>query len=155
MKTWIMKASALAGVGLASLAAWGALAEDSRVVFPEKYESGVHYATVNRGNIREELFATPEAIAAAKAGQPLPNGATITMEDYRDGELYRCVVMQKGENWGADYGEERRTGDWQFQWFKPDRTVNVDEGLVRCQSCHQSQASQDFVFTMDRMRQAR
>lgn len=131
---------------------WRAGAEDNRVRFPESFESGVHYATVRRGNIVEELYTSREAIDAVKNGRPIPDGTVIAMTDTRDGRLYRYVVMQKGQGWGSDVPPQQRTGDWQFQWFNPDRTVKADESLARCHSCHQSQASQDFVFTLDRMR---
>jgi hypothetical protein len=126
-------------------------AEDNLVKFPDGFESGVHYATVNRGSITEELFTSPEAITAAKAGQPMPDGTVITMTDSRNGELYRYVVMQKGKGWGDAFSPDRRTGDWQFQWFNPDKSVRVSENLGRCQSCHQSQSENDFVYTYGRM----
>lgn len=46
---------------------------------------------------------------------------------------------------------DRRTGDWQFQWFNPDRSVRVSEKLGRCQSCHQPQSENDFVCMYGRM----
>jgi hypothetical protein len=153
MKNILTSASLAAlAVGGFALIGFTASAEENRVKFPNGYESGVHYATVKRGNITEELFTSSDAIAAAKAGEALPNGTVITMTDSRDGKLYRTIVMQKGNGWGSDVPEERRTGDWQFQWFNPDKTVNVSESMGRCQSCHQSQASNDFVWTYDRMR---
>lgn len=145
-------ALALAGVGtLAVLQAWAA---NDRVQFPENYKDGVHYTTVNRGGIREEIYANLEAIAAAKAGQPLPNGTVIMMEDYRGGRLHRYIVMENQAGWGAAYPENVRAGDWEFREFAPDRTPNTTENGQRCMSCHQSQAGQDFVFTLDRMRSA-
>jgi hypothetical protein len=83
--------------------AWQADAGRELVKFPEGYADGVHYTTVNRGNIREELFTTGAAIEAVKNGQPIPSGTVITMEDYRDGKLFRYVVMEKHTGWGADH----------------------------------------------------
>jgi hypothetical protein len=62
------------GVALAIMLsiAWRALSD--LVKFPENYAEGVHYATVKRGNITEELFTTRAAIDAVKKGQPLPSG---------------------------------------------------------------------------------
>lgn len=134
---------------------WRALASSELVQFPEGYKQGVHYATVKRGNITEELFTSRDAIEAAKAGRPLPSGTVIMMEDYRNGELYRYVVMEKRTGWGADYSPEKRNGEWEFQSFAPDRTVNRSESLDRCFACHKGQASQDFVFTLPRMKSAR
>ena len=53
------------------------------VKFPEDHAEGVHYATVNRGNIREEIFTSRTAIDAVKNGQPIPSGTVITLVDYR------------------------------------------------------------------------
>lgn len=126
--------------------------DSDRVAFPQNYKSGVHYTTVERGNIREEIYASAGAIAAAKQGLPLPSGTVITMEDYRDGHLYRYVVMEKRDGWGQRHSEESRNGDWEFQSFQPDLTVNRSENVVRCMACHKGQEKNDFVFTLSRMR---
>ncbi len=142
------------GAALSVAAAMQAWAANDRVQFPESYKDGVHYTTVNRGGIREELFTSPEVIAAARAGQPLPNGTVIMMEDHRGGKLHRYVVMEKRTGWGSAYPDNVRAGDWEFREFAPDRSPNLTENGQRCMSCHQSQAGQDFVFTLDRMRAA-
>jgi hypothetical protein len=103
------------GVMLAAFA-WRALASGDLVVFPEQYADGVHYATVKRGNITEELFTSRAAIEAAKSGQPLPSGTVITVEDHRDGKLFRYVVMEKRTGWGAPARQaQRRVGIPGFQ----------------------------------------
>jgi hypothetical protein len=124
------------------------------VSFPDMFLGGVHYATVNRGNIREEIFTSREAIQAAKDGRSLPSGTVITLVDYRDGKLFRYVVMEKRAGWGADYPPEKRNGEWEFQAFNADRLVNGNENLDRCFACHKGQAQHDFVHTFDRMRGA-
>jgi hypothetical protein len=58
------------------------------VTFPGSYTAGVLYATADRGNITEEIFASREATDAVKNGQPIPSGTVITLVDYRDGELF-------------------------------------------------------------------
>jgi hypothetical protein len=140
-------------IGAASLRQ--AHADGEKVRFPAEYAKGLHYATVNRGNIREELFTSREAIEAVKNGRPMPSGTVITMEDYRDGELYRYVVMEKRSGWGTQRPPELRTGEWEFQWFNPDRSPKADENLNRCRSCHVGQAARDFIFTADRMKAVR
>ncbi|MGO4175824.1 cytochrome P460 family protein [Bosea sp. TAF32] len=130
-------------------------ADSEMVRFPSDYAKGIHYATVNRGNIREELFVSPEAVEAVKAGRPMPSGTVITMEDHRDGELYRYVVMEKRTGWGSRHAPEIRTSDWEFQWFNPDRSQKAGENLDRCRSCHVGQAANDFVFTADRIKAAK
>jgi hypothetical protein len=132
-----------AAVALAVALAAQAHADSEPIGFPEAYAAGVHYATVNRGNIREEIFTSRAAIDAAKAGQPMPPGTVITLLDYRDGVLFRYVAMEK------------RPERWAFQWFNPDRSVKRDESTGRCVNCHTSRAADDFVWTLDRMKIAR
>lgn len=141
-------------VAAVAVAVWQAKAGRDLVKFPENYASGVRYATVTRGNIREEIFTTRAAVDAVKAGQSLPSGTVITMEDYRDGKLFRYIVMEKRAGWGTAYPPEIRNGEWEFQAFNADKSVNKSENVTRCFSCHKAQAQNDFVFTRDRMKVA-
>ena len=50
------------------------LAGGEHVVFPERYKDGVHYATVKRGNITEELFTSRATIDAVKKASPSQAG---------------------------------------------------------------------------------
>ncbi|MBB4350727.1 hypothetical protein GGE35_004383 [Rhizobium cellulosilyticum] len=126
-------------------------AEPTRATMPD-IDRLVHYTTVNRGEVTEHIMTTREAIEAVKAGQPIPNGTHVALVDYRDGKVFRYFIMEKGENWGQDYDENRRTADWQFQWFKPDGTINMDENTARCQRCHTSRSDRDFLYTFNEMR---
>ncbi|WP_239468366.1 cytochrome P460 family protein [Microvirga arvi] len=128
------------------LVGWQALAESNRVTFPT-LEKLVHYTTVRRGNVTEHIMTTPEAIEAVKKGQPVPSGTHFVLVDYREGEVFRYFVMEKGDGWGGDYEAARKTGDSQFQWFKPDRIINMSENTARCQSCHQSQSGSEYLYT--------
>lgn len=148
----ILLAVFTASIGLAC--AFQAVADGEFVSFPKDHANGVHYATITRGDTREELFTSQATIDALKAGLSAPSGAVITMEDYRANELYRYVVMEKRTGWGSEHAPDVRTGEWEFQWFTPDGTPKAGENLDRCRSCHMSQASQDFLFTADRMRNA-
>jgi Cytochrome P460 len=110
------------------------------------------------------------AIDAVKRGQPAPSGTVITLVEYtaklddhgnplRDasgrlitGEISRYIVMEKRTGWGAEYPPEIRNGEWEFQAFNADRSVNQNENLNRCFSCHKSRERQDFVLTFDQMK---
>jgi hypothetical protein len=122
------------------------------VAFPQNFAEGVRFATITRGNIQEELFTSRAAIEAVKKGETFPSGTVITLVDYRDGRLFRYVVMEKRTGWGADYPPDIRNGEWEFQAFNADRSVNEAEDVRRCFSCHKSQAQQDFVYMRDRMK---
>lgn len=134
-------------VGTVTFVASQVSAETNRVTFPKSLEGLVHYTGRERGNSVTHIMTTPQMIETVKRGDPVPNGAKFVLVDYRDGELYRYFVMEKGQDWGGEYDEARRTGDWQFQWFWPDGRVNMNENTNRCQSCHQGASSNDFLFT--------
>jgi hypothetical protein len=142
----------LATVAVLTALAGAARADSALVKFPGSFESGVLYATVHRGEIRQDIYTSREAIDAVKSGQPIPSGTVITLVDTRSGKLFRTVVMEKRTGWGAAYPPEKRNGEWEFQAFNADRSVNTGENLDRCFSCHKSQAAQDFVYTRERMK---
>jgi len=152
----ITRAAALVALAAAAVAlpAWQAHAEANRVKFP-KLEDLVHYTTVRRGNVTEHISTTREAIEAIQKGLPAPNGTHFVLADYRDDKIYRYFVMEKGPSWGADFEERRRTGDWQFQWFWPDKKINLQENTARCMSCHSSQKDRDYLFTARRLSEFR
>jgi len=132
-------------------AGWQAEAEPNRATLPD-IDKLIHYTTVTRGEVTEHLMTTREAIEAVKKGEPIPADSHVVLVDYREGKVFRYFVMEKGKGWGADYDERRRTGDWQFQWFKPDGTINMAENTARCQSCHTSRADRDFLYSFNEMR---
>lgn len=149
-----MSALATVAACAVSVVALQAHAEANRVTFP-KLDELVHYTTVRRGNVTEHISTTREAVEAIQKGQPVPNGTHFVLADYRDEKIYRYFVMEKGPGWGADFEERRRTGDWQFQWFWPDRKVNLQENTARCMSCHSSQKDRDYLFTAERLSEFR
>lgn len=141
-----MALASLAVGGMALAATWVG-AETNRVVFPANLEQLVHYSTVKRGESIEHMLTSPAALEAIQKGRPVPSGTHFVLVDYRDSKVFRYFVMQKGANWGADYDTARRTGDWQFQSFKPDKTINMAENTARCQSCHQSRENSEYLYT--------
>ena len=146
MKTRFSKIAFVVAFGLAIVPALWASAEETRVTFPD-LDALIHYTTVNRGDVTEHMLTTQAAIDAARAGQPIPAGTQVVLVDYRDDEVYRYFVMEKGADWGADYDEDRRTGDWQFQFYWGDRSINMEENTARCQSCHQAREESEYMYT--------
>jgi hypothetical protein len=147
------KRLALVAVVAILLTGWRVHAEPNRVRLPDSLDGFVHYTTVKRGEVTEHIMTTQAAMDAIRDGKPVPAGTHFLLVDYRNGKLHRTFVMEKGEGFGAEYDARRRTADWQFQWFWPDRTVNLSENTARCQSCHRGQASNDFLFTASRIPQ--
>ncbi|MBN9467307.1 MAG: cytochrome P460 family protein [Bosea sp.] len=150
MKFATQAALAAAAMSVVLAAGWQVHAEATRATLPD-LDKLVHYTTVRRGNVTEHIMTTPQALEAVKNKQPIPNGTHFVLVDFRDGKLFRYFVMEKGEGWGADYDERRRTGDWQYQWFWPDGKMNTAENTARCASCHSSQASSDYLYTAYRI----
>lgn len=155
----------------------GATAEagGENVLFPENYAKGVLYATVDRADNKQfrELYSTPEAIEAVRTGKPIPSGTVITLVQYKalltaagdpqkdakgrfiKGPLIGFTVMEKRDGWGTEYPENIRNGEWEYQAFKADRTVNDKANLKNCFTCHKPLDKQDFVFSHDKMKAAR
>ena len=72
-------ATALVGLGVVVFASHVRAGGD-KVVFPEGYDKGVLYTTVDRADNKQfrEFYTSQAAIAAAKKGQPMPSGTVIT-----------------------------------------------------------------------------
>jgi len=135
-----------------ALMAVAAFAQSNRATFPANFDKYVRYAVYDRGSSKEEAFATPKTLEIAKSGKPLPPGTQLVLGIWQNNKLTDYFVMEKGVGWGLEVSEEMRSGDWHFQQFDTNRQVRRAAIAERCQSCHQSQARTDFMFTMDRMR---
>jgi hypothetical protein len=71
-------------VTLLGLAIPGSAGPD-KIAFPANFKNGVLYTIADRYDVKQyrELYATPEAIEAAKAGKPLPSGTILTLIQYK------------------------------------------------------------------------
>ena len=170
--TRVLSVAALAAVSLTVAVRAGG----DKVVFPENYAKGVLYTTVDRPDNKQyrELYTSKAAIDAVKAGQPIPDGTVITMVNYKaklnaagepekdangrfikTDELAGIAVMEKRAGWGAEYPDDVRNGEWEYQAFKADKTVNDKANLKACFTCHKPLDKQDFVFSFDKMKTAK
>jgi hypothetical protein len=168
-------------VSIASIAAGAALAfvlqaraGGDKVAFPEDYAKGVLYTTVDRPDNKQyrELYTSAAAVDAAKKGQPLPSSTVITLVQYAakldpqgnpekdangrfiKANLIGYTVMEKRTGWGAEYPDNVRNGEWEYQAFKADKTPNTGANLTACFNCHKPLDKQDFVFSYDKMKAA-
>src|SRR5262245_34702663 len=75
--------SAICAVG-AGVVAGIVTAGPENISFPEGFEKGVLYATVDRYDIKQhrELYSTPEAVKAVREGRPIPHGTVLTLVQY-------------------------------------------------------------------------
>jgi hypothetical protein len=157
------------------MAAAPAGAGGDKVAFPDNFAAGVLYATVDRPDIKQfrELYAPQAALDAAKAGQPLPGGTVLTLIQYAaeldadgnprkdangrfiKGNLVAYVAMEKRAGWGAEYPDNVRNGEWEYQAFTKDKAVNDKANLAACFTCHKPLGDKvDYVFSYDRMQSA-
>ena len=167
-------ATALVGVGVFALASQVRAGGD-KVVFPEGFDKGVLFTTVDRADNKQfrEFYASQAALDAAKKGQPLPSGTVITMVQWKakldaqgnpekgpdgrfiKGDLNGYAVMEKRTGWGTEYPDNVRNGEWEYQAFKADKTPNPAANLTACFNCHKPLgAAPDYLFSYDRMKGA-
>ena len=160
--------SALGVVALASQVRAGG----DKVKFPEGFDKGVLFTTVDRADNKQyrEVYTSQAAVDAAKKGEPLPDGTVITLVQYRaklgadgnpekdangrfiKGDLLAYTVMEKRKGWGTEYPDNIRNGEWEYQAFTAAKQVNAKAKLTACFECHKPLPSgQDFVFLYNKM----
>ena len=163
--------SGVCAVGAAVLAA-SVAAGPENIRFPEDFDKGVMYATVDRYDIKQyrELWSTPAGVKAVREGKPITSGTVLTVVQYAakqddkgnlvkdangrfvKGDLVGFGVMEKRTGWGADYAAEVRNGEWEYQVFGADGKTNDKVKLATCFQCHKPRAANDFLFTWDRLK---
>jgi hypothetical protein len=162
--------AAVCGIALVAQVQAGA----DKVAFPENYAKGEKWLVVDKAEAKQvhELFATPEAIAAARKGQPMPNGTVFMVVRHAaqldaqgnpvkgaDGRLVKGEVlgfnaMEKRTGWGSEYPDALRNGEWEYRAFTADMKPNDNVKLTACFECHKPLASQDFVHAYDKLKEA-
>ena len=175
LRTSIAAATACAALATA-FAAVSARAGGDLVKFPENFASGLLYTTVDRPDnkqYRELYVSPPAAIEAAKKGESLPSGTVLTLVQYaakldangnpekdangrfiKTDKILAYTVMEKRAGWGAEYPESQRNGEWEYQAFKADKSVNTGANLSACFNCHKPLDKQDYVYLYDKMKAA-
>lgn len=139
-------------------------AQSNEVSFPKNFDKGVLYFKKDRGSITEDIYTSKEVIKAVQNNKPIPSGTVITLVEYfaknemgsdgfaLRGDLKRYVVMEKRTGWNKNLPNSQKSGEWKYQVFNPDKTINHDESLGRCVSCHSSEVRNDFVYTYNEMK---
>ncbi|MCT7374698.1 cytochrome P460 family protein [Chelativorans salis] len=133
------------------------------VSLPENYQDEfLNYLDVDhldRKRVRK-MYVNREAHAAAVAGEDLPDGTLLIMEDHdattdADGNLVwgddgrlialdaitNIFVMEKNAAWTT------ANGHWDYAWYLPDGSPRPDASFDGCFSCHANRADRDFTFT--------
>ena len=164
MKTKILLLSAV-------FASTGALAGPEKIKFPSDYLKGVLYQTLDRPDIKQyrELYASPGVVEAVRAGKPIPSGAVLTLVQwsvhqdangnplkdsnghFMKNTIVGHTVMEKRTGWGAEYGPEKRNGEWEYSAFNTAGEFNPKPNYDSCFQCHLPHAKLDYVMTLSKL----
>lgn len=171
-RKWVKTCAGAAAIAGGFLAAH-VIAGPEKISFPDGFEKGVLYATVDRYDIKQhrELYSTPEAVKAVRDGKPIPSGTVLTLVQYAaktddkgapvkdakgnfvKGNLVGYTVMEKRKGWGTEFPVEWRNGEWEYAAFTAERKPNekANAGIKACFECHKPHEKQDFVMSLARL----
>jgi cytochrome c553 len=148
----------------------------TRVTFPEGYkDTFTKYHTINFPETKQVryYYASRAAVAAAKAGQPLPDGSVLFAEVYAakldgsgkpvmggDGfyvadKLLVYTAMAREAGWGNDIPEMLRNADWNYAVFTTDKQHRPGVNQAECLACHKPLDNVSYTFTLKQIAEAR
>ena len=169
-KLTIAAACVALGFGLAIHAA---SAGPDKVQIPMNYASTYQkIAVIDRYDNKtiRTVYMNPDAWAAAKPGQPLPDGTTLILEGRAaklgaDGQpaldadgrfmpsdqIVLIATQQKRAGWGTEYADTIRNGEWEYAVFQTNGSLNASANLQSCMQCHKPRAADDFTMVAARI----
>ena len=139
------------------------------MTFPEGYkDSFTQYHTINFPATRQVryYYANSAAVAAAKAGKPLPDGSVLFVEVYAaklDGDkkpitgadgfyeaekLLNYTAMAREQGWGKDIPEKLRNEDWNYGVFTTEKQLRPGVNQAECLACHKPLDKVSYTFTL-------
>jgi cytochrome c553 len=142
------------------------------VTFPDGYkDTFTKYYTINFPATRQVryYYANTPAAAAAKAGQPLPDGSVLLAEVYAakpgaDGKpvtggdgfyvadkLLFYTAMAREAGWGKDLPEMLRNADWNYAVFTTDKQHRPGANQAECLACHKPLDGASYTFTLKQL----
>ena len=148
----------------------------TNVAFPEGYSTSFKkYHTINFPATKQVryYFANPAAIAAAKAGKDLPNGAYLFAEVHAakvdtegkpvmgpDGffvadKLLFYTAMQRDAGWGKDIPDLLRNEEWHYAIFTLDKKLRPGQNHAECLGCHKPLDKASYTFTLKELSAAK
>jgi cytochrome c553 len=148
----------------------------THVTFPEGYKGTfVKYHTINFPATKQVryYYANKAAVAAAKAGKPLPDGSVLFAEVYAakldadknpamgsDGfyvadKLLFYSAMATGAGWGKDIPDMLRNGDWNYAVFTTDKKHRPGVNQAECLACHKPLDNMSYTFTLKQLAEAK
>ncbi|MBV9884095.1 MAG: cytochrome P460 family protein [Sphingomonadaceae bacterium] len=129
----------------------------SRMAFPADFPNGFTlYQTVTTNGAVAERYANAAAVAAARAGRPLPDGAVIVVVNRpaAGAPPASYAAMEARAGWGDAIPALLRNGDWDFAVFNAQRARNDGLNQAQCLACHRPQGANSHVFTLAELRTA-
>jgi cytochrome c553 len=127
----------------------------SRMTFPANFPNGFTlYRTASTNGGVAEQYANAPAVAAARAGRPLPDGSVIVVVNRPAAGAPPAgyAAMETRAGWGAAIPALLRNGDWDFAVFDAQRVRNERLNQAQCLACHRPQAANSHVFTLAELR---
>jgi cytochrome c553 len=146
-----------------------------KVSIPDDYRSRfTAYRTTDFPAPRNQVrynYANETALAAARAGKPLPDGSQIVVATFSaalgsdgnpikgpDGHFMpkdpvNFTAMAREAGWGDAVPALIRDENWNFGTFKADRTANAGSQAT-CLGCHRGQASVSYLFSQKELIEA-
>jgi cytochrome c553 len=146
----------------------------THVTFPEGYrESFTKYHTISFPATRQVryYYANQTALAAAKAGKPLPDGSVLFAEVYSaklgaDGKpvagtdghfvtekLVLYTAMARDAGWGKDIPEMLRNENWNYAIFTTEKQHRPGVNQAECLGCHKPLDKVSYIFTLKELAQ--
>lgn len=148
----------------------------TQVSFPEGYkESFTKYHTISFPPTRQVryYYANKVAVAAAKAGKPLPDGSVLFAEVYSakldaDGKplmggdgffvaekLVAYTAMARDTGWGKDIPEMLRNENWNYAVFTTEKQHRPGVNQAECLGCHKPLDNVSYTFTLKQLANAK
>ena len=146
------------------------------VTFPANYkDTFTKYHTINFPATRQVryYYANPAAVAAARAGKPLPDGSMLLVEAYAakldadrkpvtgsDGyfvaeKLLFYTAMARNAGWGQDIPEMLRNENWNYASFSTDGKHRPGGNQAACLVCHKPLDNASYTFTLKQLAESR
>ena len=151
-----------AATGTAKSAALPAMTA-TRVTVPEDFPRGfTPYWKQTGARAITTFFANDKALAAARAGQPLPDGSVIIGEirsvkagddgKPAPGPVVSYSAMAREADWGKDIPAMLRNEGWNYGVFSANRQVRAGLNYAECFACHKAREQTSFIFTLQDLR---